>query len=90
MPLRALALIAQLGLSPDRILIESYRGDQSIDVLLHITEERGALLIEKLRSMVLVESATLSRGEPEASVARSAIVEVAEAEAATLRESATS
>ncbi|OBX18229.1 hypothetical protein A9995_12045 [Erythrobacter sp. QSSC1-22B] len=60
MPLRVLGLVSQLGLCPDRIVIERGPEGQSIDVLLEITESRGALLVEKLSSMVLVRGVTLS------------------------------
>lgn len=58
MPLRVLNLVSQLGISPNRIVIESLRGVQSLDGVIQISDERSALLIEKLRSMVLVWSAT--------------------------------
>lgn len=63
MPLRVLNLIYQLGLSADRIAIERRSRGQSIDAVLHVSAERGALLVEKLRSMVLVQSAELSSWE---------------------------
>jgi len=58
MPLRVLNLVSQLGISPNRIAIESLSGVQSLDGVMQISDERSALLIEKLRSMVLVWSAT--------------------------------
>lgn len=59
MPLRVLGLICQLGLSPDRVLIEICGDRQSIVGVLQVSEQRRAILIEKLRSMVLVWGATL-------------------------------
>ena len=74
MPLRVLDLVSQLGFSPDRILIESCRDGQSIDGVIRISEARGSIFIEKLRSMVLVWSATLVEIDQETPVDRAAFV----------------
>ena len=63
MPLRVLNLIFQLGLSPQRITIERETNGHTINALLQISEQRGALLVEKLRSMVLIWNVTLSKSE---------------------------
>lgn len=59
MPLRVLNLVSQLGITADRILIERHNGGQIIEALLNASNERASLLVEKLRSMVLIESAGL-------------------------------
>ncbi|MBU2033323.1 MAG: hypothetical protein KKE77_02655 [Alphaproteobacteria bacterium] len=59
MPLRVLDLVSQLGLSPERIAIERGADRQFIDACLQVTDRQGELLVQKLRSMVLVRSATL-------------------------------
>ena len=63
MPLRVLNLIYQLDLLVDRIAIERGPEDQLIDTLLHVSDERGSLLVEKLRSSVLVWNVKLSKCE---------------------------
>ena len=57
MPLRVLNLILQLGLAADQIVIERGPEGQSILAVLHASDERGSLLVEKLRAMVSVWSA---------------------------------
>ena len=67
MPLRVLNLIYQLDLLIDRIAIERGPEDQLIDTLLHVSDERGSLLVEKLRSSVLVWNVKLSKCEVQCS-----------------------
>lgn len=60
MPLRVLNLILQLGLSADHIVIERGLEGQTIDAVLQVNDDRGSLLVEKLRAMVPVWSANWS------------------------------
>lgn len=63
MPLRVLNLIYQLDLLVDSIVIERRPEDQLIDTFLHVSDERESLLVEKIRSSVLVWNVKLSKSE---------------------------
>ena len=63
MPLRVINLIYQLDLVIDSIVIERRPEGQLIDTRLHLSEERGSLLVEKLRCLVLVWKVKLSKCE---------------------------
>lgn len=56
MPLRVLNLAYQLGLSPGRIVIESCLEEEILEGVVRMSVEGSTLLVEKLRSMVLVRS----------------------------------
>lgn len=58
MPLRVINLVLQLGISPGRIVIQSCSEGQVPEGVVQISDEGSALLIEKLRAMVLVRSVT--------------------------------
>ena len=60
MPLRVLNLLFQLGLKTERIAIECASESQSILAVLHVSDQRGAMLVDKLRSMVLIRKVALS------------------------------
>lgn len=60
MPLRVLNLILQLGLSADHIVIERGPEGQTIEAVLQVSDDRGYVLVEKIRAMVAVWSANWS------------------------------
>jgi hypothetical protein len=61
MSLRVLDLVFQLGVLPERVLIERCQDGQSIVGMVRISDRRAAILIEKIRTMVLVRTALLVR-----------------------------
>lgn len=66
MPLRVLNLASQLGIAPGRIVIDSCLEEKIFEGVVRMSDEGTALLVEKLRSMVLVRSVALVHMNQEA------------------------
>ena len=66
MPLRVLSLASQLGIAPGRIVIDSCLEEKIFEGVVRMSHEGTALLVEKLRSMVLVRSVALVHMNQEA------------------------
>ena len=57
-PLRALNLLAQLGVAPDAIAIEKSNGSYYVSISeLRLADGRLAALVEKLRSLIVIQEA---------------------------------